>query len=129
MTKRLLKKIGLVALTVVAMVVTTAYSIFSFIEMGHHTHTRAINDEVATAVTKAETFPPGIERLETLAGQIRKIAPGWAPDEVKDALAQYNAALQAEMDAFKAGKDIQLYEDAQERAYQQLATAIKKNWD
>lgn len=129
MTKPFMKRALSVALTIILMFVVTASTIYSFIDMAHHTHTRGIDAEMKSAVDYSNTLPPGIDRAQALVDRLRKITPGWAPDEVTHALAEYIAALQADIDAFKAGKEVEAYDQALQRAQQKLTAAIKKNWE
>jgi len=93
--------------------------------LGRQAHTRALVRELAAANKQLEKSPPGVERAEAYVRSLKKIDPGWAPEEVKTALNDYIAALQAGLDALKAGRDTTQYDPAIAKAKERLVASLK----
>jgi hypothetical protein len=102
------------------------YSIYGFVNLGRQAHTRALERELAAANKQLEKSPPGVERAETYVQALKKIRPGWAPDEVKTALNDYIAALQEGLEALKAGRDTTQYDPAIAKARERLIASLKE---
>jgi hypothetical protein len=74
------------ALLILAGLVALVYSFHGWTELGALTATRAIDRELGAALGASHSQPPGITQFEDLLARIKKIEPGRAPNEVKEAL-------------------------------------------
>ena len=102
------------------------YSVYGFVGLVRQTHTRALEREFAAALKQLEKSPPGIGRAETFVSTLRKIDPGYAPAEVKNALHDYIAAFQQSLDALKAGRDTAQFDPAIAEARERLIASVRK---
>src|SRR5947209_1938240 len=125
----LLKRKSVLVLMLIVGVAWIVYSISSFVDLARRTHTRAIDQELKAALDASQALPPGIGRAEDLALRLKQIKPGYAPGEVKEALADYINALEADINAFKAGENITRYDQEMERTQKKLAAAVAKHWN
>ena len=103
-----------------------AYSVYGLVGLARQAHTRALEREFAAAVKQLEKSPPGIERSETFVNTLKKIDPGYAPPEVKNALHDYIAALQQSLDALKAGRDTAQFDSAIATTRERLIASVRK---
>lgn len=92
------------------------------------TATRAIDRELKVALDASHSQPPGIAQFEDLLARLKRIEPGRAPDEVKEALANYISALEADINAFKVGENLAPYDRKLEKTQKQLAAVVSKHW-
>jgi hypothetical protein len=73
-----------------------------------------------------EKLPPGIPRAEELVRRLKKVDPGLAPGECKQALRDYIAALEGSLEAMKAGRETTQYDAPMADAKQRLADCFRK---
>jgi hypothetical protein len=102
------------------------FSIFGFIGMVRQTHTRAVARDWGVALRESEKVPSGLGRAEDLLARLKRIDTGYAPDELKRAIADYINALEGSLDAAKAGRDTTSYDEAMDQAKQRMVAAAKK---
>jgi hypothetical protein len=103
--------------------------VFAWSDQGRTTQTRTIDREIKAAGEASRSRPPGIGQFEELLARLRRIRTEHAPDAVKEALAGYISALQAAIDAAKAGEDLAKHDRALEQGQKRLAAAINDNWN
>ena len=116
------------ALLIVAGVVATVYSFSGWRHLGEITQTRAIDRELKAALDASHSQPAGIAQFEDLLARIERINTERAPEEVKDALANYIKALQADISAFKAHQNLTPYDEELDKAQKRLAGAVRNHW-
>ena len=126
MATPLLKRTSTQILIFIISTVGTVFVVFGFIHQVRQTHARDVDRAWRAALDASEKVPPGIGRAEDLLARLKRIDPGYAPDELKRAMADYIVALETDIDAFKAGRDIAPYDQALAQAQQKLAEASKK---
>ncbi len=114
------------ALAIVASLAFSAFCIHGFVGMVRQTHTRGVAHDVGVAVAQLEKSPPGIERAETFLRALKRIDPGFAPDEVKTALKDYINAFEQGLVEMKAGRDTTQDDERIAQARERLIQAIKK---
>ncbi len=61
-----------------------------------------VQQRMNAALQEAERVPLGFERAETYLARLKAIDAGYAPDDLKQALADYTSALEQSIDAAKA---------------------------
>lgn len=104
------------------------YSFFGLRDLARQTHTRAVEKEFSAAVAEMQKSPQGLERAETFLKRLKSIDPGLSPPEVKAAMKDYISALENALDAAKAGRSTEHYDEAMADARERLLAAFKK-WD
>ena len=87
-----------------------------------------LRNKMYTALREAEKSPPGLERAEKYLVRLKAIDNPYAPDDLKQALADYVAALNQIVQAEKAGGDTTPFDQQMEAARQRIA-AIEKRYD
>ena len=102
------------------------FCIHGFIGMVRQTHTRAVERDWDAALRESGKVPAGLGRAEDLLARLKRIDPGYAPDELKQAITDYIAALKGAIDAAKAGRDTASYDEAMNQARDKLITTAKK---
>ena len=65
-------------------------------------------------------------RVETFVRALKAVNPGYAPQEVKQALQEYIAALNQSLTALKAGRDTREFDPAIAKAREKLLAAVQK---
>ena len=105
-----------------------AYALHGWTDLRGVTHTRAVDRDLKAAFDASRSQPPGIAQFEDLLARIKRIDPGNAPDAVKAALADYIAALEADIKAFKAGEDLTMHDRELDAAQKKLVAAVAKHW-
>jgi hypothetical protein len=80
------------------------------------------------ALQDAERVPPGLERAEKYLSRLKVIDTGYAPDDLKEALADYTSALEQSIDAAKAGRGTTPFDQHMAEAKQRIV-AIAKRYD
>jgi hypothetical protein len=114
------------ALSLVACVAVCAFCISGFIDMMHQTHTRGVASHFNAAVTQLEKSPPGVERAEKFVQDLKRIDPGYAPEEVKVALKAYIDGLEQGLVELRAGRDPKQFDGKIEVARTRLIQSVKK---
>ena len=123
-----LKRKSSQALLILAGVVAIVYSFQGWRYLGAMTQTRVIDRELKAARDASLLQPVGIAQFEDLLARIKRIEPGDAPDEVKEALAGYITALEAAINAARAGENLTQYDQELEKGQKRLAAAVDKYW-
>jgi len=108
-------------------VLFSAYCVNDFSHLVRKTHTREVMREFSAAVDALQKSPPGIERTEVFLKRVKGIKLGYTPVEVKQALHDYIAALEQGLDALKAGRDTQQYDDSVAAAKKRLIESVEKS--
>ena len=116
------------ALLVTASVVALLYSFRGWGHLREMTHTRALDRNLKTALDASRSQPAGIAQMEDFLVRLKRIDTGHAPAEVKGALADYIAALEAALRAFRAGESLVPYDLEMDKAQKKLAAAVNEHW-
>ena len=116
------------ALLIVAGLVATVYSFSGWRHLGEITQTRGIDRELKAALEASHSQPAGIAQFEDLLARIKRIDTHRAPDEVKEALANYIKALEADIAAFHAHQSLAPYDIELDKAQKRLAAAVQNHW-
>ncbi len=128
MATRFLKRKSGKAFLVVAGVIALVYSLQGWGHLREMTHTRALDADLKTALDASRAQPAGIAQMDDFLVRLRRIDTGHAPAEVKQALADYIAALEAAIKAFRAGESLVPYDLEMDKAQKKLAAAVNKHW-
>src|SRR5438046_2746069 len=64
-----------------------------------------LEQKMSAALREAQKSPPGLERAEKYLARLKAIHVQYAPDDLKQALADYASALEQSIEAAKAGRD------------------------
>jgi hypothetical protein len=123
----LLKRKPVMILAVVAAVCFSGYCILDFASMARNHHTQGLLHEMNSIMKDVETLPPGIPRAEELVRRLKRIDPGLAPTECKQALRDYTAALEGSLAAMKAGRNTTQYDAPMANAKQRLADCFRQH--
>jgi hypothetical protein len=115
-----------IALVLAGAIAFGAFSIHGFIGLVRQTHTRGVEREVSAAVLDLQRSPPGIDRAERFVQSLKRIDPGYAPEEVKRCLKDYIAALEQASAEIRAGRDTLSLDDKIARSRANLIEAVKK---
>ena len=126
-TPFLKRKSGKVLL-ILAGLVATVYSFIGWHHLGEVTQTRAIDRELKAALDASHSQPAGIAQFEDLLARITRIDTHRAPDEVKEALANYIKALESDISAFHTHQNLTPYDEDLEKAQKRLAAAVQDHW-
>ena len=127
MAKPFLKRKSGQALLIVGGVIAVVYSYQGWRELGQMTQTRAVDREIGAALEGSRSQPAGIPQMEEFLRRLKRIDTGGAPREVADAVAEYVAALDAALDAYRGGKSLEPYDQAMEKAQKRVAAAVKEH--
>ena len=103
------------------------WSVYGLIELVQREKTKDVVRQFGVALDQAEKVPPGLARGETLLRGLRAIDRGFAPADVKQALAGYTAALQGALDAMKAGRETSAFDEELATQKLQFADAIERH--
>jgi hypothetical protein len=122
----LLKRTSTQILLFIVCTVGTVFVVFGFIHQVRQTHARAVDREWRAALDASRKLPLGIERAEDFLARLKHIDTSYAPDEFKRAMANFIAALEADIIALKAGQDFAPYDKALAQAQQKLVVVSKK---
>ena len=87
-----------------------------------------LRNKMYTALREAEKSPPGLERAGKYLARLKAIDNPYAPDDLKQALADYIAALNQIVQAGKAGGDTTPFDQQMEAARLRIA-ALEKRYD
>lgn len=115
-----------IALVLIASIALGAFSIHGFIGLVRQTHTRGVESQFGAAVAQLEKSPPGIERAEKFVQTLKRIDPGYAPDEVKQGLKDYISAFEQGLVELRAGRDTKPFDDKIAEARERLLQSVKK---
>src|SRR5262249_44489508 len=97
-----------------------------FASMAGNSHTQGLLHDMNAIMKDVEKLPPGIPRGEELVRRLKKVDPGLAPAECKQALGDYIAALEGSLEAMKAGRETTQYDAPMADARQRLADCFRK---
>ena len=122
----LLKRKPIMILAATAVVCFSVYCIVDFGSMARRSHTQALLTDMNAIMQDVEKLPPGIPRGEQLVRKLKALDPGLAPEEAKQALRDYIAALDGSIEAMKAGCDTTQYDAPMADAKQRLADCFRK---
>jgi len=128
MTTPFLKRKSGQALLIIGSVLALLYSFQGWGHLREITHTRALDRDLKAALEASRSQPPGIAQLDDLLARIKRIDAGYAPADVKEALAAYSTALEAAINAFRAGQDLTPYDREMEKTQKKLAAAVSEHW-
>ena len=78
------------------------------------------------ALQEAEQVPPGLETAEKYLSRLKVIDTGYAPDDLKQALADYVSALEQSIDAAKAHRDTAPFDQRMDEAKQRIVAIVKR---
>ena len=96
------------ALCLFACIGMVACFIGGFVAMARQASVLGLQRDLAAATEKLNRSPPGIERAEAFVEALKRIDPGYAPADVKQAWAEYIAALDRGLVRLRAGTDSEL---------------------
>ena len=128
MTTPFLKRKSGQALLIIGSVLALLYSFQGWGHLREITHTRALDRDLKAALEASRSQPPGIAQLDDLLARIKRIDAGYAPADVKEALAAYSTALEAAINAFRAGQDLTPHDREMEKTQKKLAAAVSEHW-
>jgi hypothetical protein len=126
MTPPLLKCTLIRVLLFIVSTAVIAFVVFGFIHQIRQTHARAVDREWHSALDASKKLPLGIERADDFLARLKRIDLNYAPDEFKRAIADFIAALEADINALKAGQDIAPYDKALAQAQGNLVVVSSK---
>jgi hypothetical protein len=126
MTPPLLKCTLIRVLLFIVSTSVIAFVVFGFIHQIRQTHARAVDREWHSALDASKKLPLGIERADDFLARLKRIDLNYAPDEFKRAIADFIAALEADINALKAGQDIAPYDKALAQAQGNLVVVSSK---
>ena len=126
MTPLLLKCALIRVLLFIVSTAVIAFVVFGFIHQIRRTHARAVDREWHSALDAPKKLPRGIERADDFLARLKRIDLNYAPDEFKRAIADFIAALEADINALKAGQDIAPYDKALAQAQGNLVVVSSK---
>jgi hypothetical protein len=116
------------ALLIIASVLALVYSLQGWGHLREMTHTRALDRDLKAALDASHSQPAGIAQMEDFLVRLKRIDPGQAPADVKQALAEYVAALEAAIKAFRAGENLAPYDREMEKTQKRLAAVVNEHW-
>ena len=87
-----------------------------------------IERKMHTALEELQKSPPGFERAEKYLARLKAIQNPYAPDDLKQALADYISAIERSIEAGKAGRDTTPFDQQMDEAKQRMFT-IEKRYD
>jgi hypothetical protein len=82
----------------------SVYCILDFASMARNSHTQGLLRDMNAIMSDVEKLPPGIAGAEELLRRLRKVDPGLAPAECKQALRDYIGALEGSLEAMKGAR-------------------------
>ena len=116
------------AFLIIGGVIALVYSVQGWGHLREMTHTRALDRDLKIALDASRSHPAGIAQMEDFLARLKRIDTGYAPTDVKAALADYIAALEAAIKAFRAGEDLAPYDREMEKAQKKLAAVVNEHW-
>ena len=116
------------AILVIGSVIALVWSLQGWGRLREMTHTRALDRDLKVALDASRSQPAGIAQMEDFLLRLKRIDPGHAPAEVKQALAGYIAALEAALTAHRAGESLVPYDLEMDRAQKKLAAVVSEHW-
>ena len=128
MTTPFLKRKSGKAFLIIAGVIALVFSLQGWGHLREMTHTRALDRDLKTALDASRSQPAGIAQMEDFLLRLKRIDTGHAPAEVKGALADYVAALEAALRAFTAGESLVPYDLEMDKAQKKLAAVVNEHW-
>jgi hypothetical protein len=87
-----------------------------------------VEQKMSAALRELQSSPPGLDRAEKYLARLKAINTGYAPDDLKQALADYASAIQQSIEAAKAGHDTTPFDKRMDEAKQRMI-AIEKQYD
>jgi hypothetical protein len=87
------------------LIAASVFGVYSFASLTRKTHIRAIDRGIGAAFKEAQKLPPGHERGQDILKRLKTIDMGYAPSEMKQAVADYITAFQKLLEATEAGRD------------------------
>ena len=104
-----------------------AFSIWGLATLVRQRDTRDILGQVAAAVLQLEKGPAGIGNVEQFVSALKRVDPGHAPEEVKQALRSYIAACEQDLAELRAGRNTSQVDDKMAQAREILVQTVRKN--
>jgi hypothetical protein len=87
-----------------------------------------VEQKMQAALQEAQKSPPGLERAEKYLARLKAIKVDYAPDDLKQALADYASALEHSIEAAKVGRDTTSFDPQMEEAKRKMI-AIEKRYE
>ena len=109
---------GQVAFFVFVMI-SSIFSVYSFVDLVREKHVRFINQDLEDAWTESQKLPQGFDRGEDY---LRR----YAPPEMQQALFDYIAAYERALVATEAGRDVPGYSKAMAEARERILAVGQK---
>src|SRR5260370_761058 len=121
------KKSFQIPLAIIA-VVWFPFLIRGWIYSVRQSNTWDIERKMHSALQELQKSPAGFERAEKYLGRLKAIQNPYAPDDLKQALADYISAMERSIEAGKAGRDTTPFDQQMGEAKQRMF-AVEKRYD
>jgi hypothetical protein len=113
---------------VIISLVAWPFLIRGWIYSVRQSNTWDIERKMHSALEEFQKSPPGFERAEKYLARLKAIQNPYAPDDLKQALADYISAIELSMEAGKSGRDTTPFDQQMDEAKQRIFT-IEKRYD
>src|ERR1043165_5720450 len=109
------KKSFQIPLAIIA-VISFPFLIRGWIYSLRQSNTWDIERKMHSALEELQKSPPGFERAEKYLARLKAIENPYAPDDLKQALADYISAFERSLEAGKAGRDTTQFDQEMDAA-------------
>jgi hypothetical protein len=113
---------------VIISLIALPFLIRGWIYSVRQSNTWDLEQKMNAALREAQKSPAGLERAEKYLARLKAIKVAYAPDDLKEALADYASALEQSIGAAKAGRDTTPFDQRMDAAKQRML-AIEKRYD
>jgi 4-amino-4-deoxy-L-arabinose transferase-like glycosyltransferase len=112
----------------IIMVIWLPFLIRGWIYTARQSNTWDVEQKMNAALQELQKGPPGLARAEKYLARLKAINTGYAPDDLKQALADYASALEQSIEAMKADHDTTPFDHRMNDAKQRMI-AIEKRYE
>jgi hypothetical protein len=108
--------------------VSLPFLIRGWIYSVRQSNTWDVEQKMNAALREAQKSPPGLERAEKYLARLKAIHVEYAPDDLKQAVADYASALEQSIQAAKNSSDTTPFDQRMDEAKQRMI-AIEKRYE